>query len=274
MKVTKFHIGYFLFLFCACQKNSAGHDAPSPSKKEKPSIAKKAKSLEESQKKESEIISIDELRNQSSDRFWSSSQAGKKNDNAKLNPPPIRRVDAEHFTVGQFLVNQKEKWIRIKSKVNQQDDILEYLSCGPRGKLHECVLVSFGVPSHLHLALLLLGAEPDSKSGSEVFIEARWTDPNTGEAHRHPAARFLYDRLNLEAGKNVIWHFVGSHFMNGSYEANFEESLVAVINDSAAVIGVKNVVGNAHRGKNQGFEGNSKTTPPVGTPVELYVSVK
>ena len=186
---------------------------------------------------------------------------------------PIREVDADHITVGQFLVNRKEGWIKIRSKVNQNEEILEYLSCGPRGKLHECVLLSYGLPMHLHLALVLLGAEPGGKYGTDVMIDVEWQDPKTGEMKRHSAARFLYDRLNLRAGQDIVWSFVGSRFMEGQYAANDTQSLVAVINDSEAVIGIKNIVGNAHKGPNQGFEGNKKTTPPPGTPIDLYVRV-
>ena len=186
---------------------------------------------------------------------------------------PIRQVDEDHITVGQFLVNRKQGWIKIRSKVNQNEEILEYLSCGPRGKLHECVLLSFGLPMHLHVALILLGAEPGGRYGTELILDVEWQDPQTGEVKKHSAAKFLYDRLKLRAGQDVVWSFVGSRYMDGRYAANETQSLVAVINDSEAVIGIKNVVGNAHKGPQQGFEGNKQTTPPPGTPVDLYVRV-
>ena len=37
---------------------------------------------------------------------------------------PIREVDADHVSVGQFLVNRKEGWIKVRSKVNQNEEIL------------------------------------------------------------------------------------------------------------------------------------------------------
>ena len=186
---------------------------------------------------------------------------------------PVRQVDEDHIAVGQFLVNRKQGWIKIQSKVNQNEEILEYLSCGPRGKLHECVLLSYGLPMHLHVALILLGAEPGGEYGTELLIDVEWIHPETGEIKRHSAAKFLYDRLNLRAGQDIVWSFVGSRYMDGRYAANDTQSLVAVINDSEAVIGIKNIVGNAHKGPNQGFEGNKETTPPPGTAVDLYIKV-
>ena len=112
-------------------------------------------------------------------------------------------------------------------------------------------LLELCVPSHLHLALLLIGGQPGGDYGSEVTITAEWKDPKTGEIKKHPAAHFLYDRLKLEKGQGLLWSFVGSKFVQGRYEANFEQSLIAVINDSQAVIGIKSIVGNAHKGPNQ-----------------------
>lgn len=205
------------------------------------------------------------------EQFWQFSSADVATGEELQTPPPIRRIDNEHFAIGQFIVNQKDKWVRIKSKINQQQDILEYLSCGPRGKLHECVLLSFGLPSHLHLALLLLGAQPGGEYGSEVTITVEWKHPKTGEYRRHPAAHFLYDRLKLTKGQNIVWNFIGSKFVGGRYQANSEQSLIALINDSQAVVGIKNIVGNAHKGPKQGFEGNLETTPKIGTDVDLYI---
>jgi hypothetical protein len=207
------------------------------------------------------------------EQFWQFSSADLNTGKEVNSPPPIRRIDDEHFAVGQFIVNQKEKWIRIKSKVNQQQDVLEYFSCGPRGKLHECVLLSFGLPSHLHLALLLLGAQPGGSYGSEVTISVEWRNAKTGKYMRHPAANFLFDRLKLKKGQNILWSFTGSKFVGGRYQANSDQSLIAVINDSQAVIGVKSIVGNAHKGPKQGFEGNRDTTPAKGTPVDIYVQL-
>ncbi len=205
------------------------------------------------------------------EQFWQFSSADVATGEPLKTPPPIRRIDNEHFAIGQFIVNQKDKWVRIKSKINQQQDILEYLSCGPRGKLHECVLLSFGLPSHLHLALLLLGAQPGGEYGSEVTITVEWKHPKTGQYMRHPAAHFLYDRLKLKKGQNILWSFIGSKFVGGRYQANSDQSLIAVISDSQAVIGIKGIVGNAHKGPKQGFEGNIETTPKIGTDVDVYI---
>ncbi|MGB0646398.1 MAG: YdjY domain-containing protein [Bradymonadia bacterium] len=255
----------------ACSgKDDSGSRRP-PSSEPKPEIKEKNSANPDKIKTPPPSDFKDENK-QAGEQFWVNSSADLSTGEKINTPPPVRRIDAEHFAIGQFIVNQKEKWIRIKSKVNQQQEILEYLSCGPRGKLHECVFLSFGVPSHLHLALLLIGGQPGGGDyGSEVTITAEWKDPKTGVIKKHPAAHFLYDRLKLKKGQGLLWSFVGSKFVQGRYEANYEQSLIAVINDSQAVIGIKSIVGNAHKGPNQGFEANHRTIPAKGTPVDLYI---
>jgi hypothetical protein len=261
-----------LLIFCllavACTGSS---ESPKKTSSEKSSTEPAKPNIAEPNQEEPKTLKFSPATQLAGDQFWQFSSADVATGEALKTPPPIRRIDNEHFAIGQFIVNQKDKWVRIKSKINQQQDILEYLSCGPRGKLHECVLLSFGLPSHLHLALLLLGAQPGGEYGSEVTITVEWKHPKTGEYMRHPAANFLYDRLKLKKGQNIVWSFIGSKFAGGRYQANSDQSLIAVINDSQAVIGIKSIVGNAHQGPKQGFEGNLKTTPKIGTDVDLYI---
>ena len=256
---------------CHKGKDSAAADTDTKTVKEK-TTSESASNKQEStlpQPKTAQEIANE----QSAAQFLRHAQPSAEPEKKEQVALPIREVDADHVSVGQFLVNRKEGWIKVRSKVNQNEEILEYLSCGPRGKLHECVLLSYGLPMHLHLALILLGAEPGGKYGTDVMIDVEWKHPETGEIKRHSAARFLYDRLNLRAGQDIVWSFMGSRFMGGQYAANETQSLVSVINDSEAVIGIKNIVGNAHKGPNQGFEGNKETTPPPGTPIDLYIRV-
>lgn len=258
------------FTSLACSGSSTPSDKP-PKKAQ--DVSTKTTSLPQKSEHAKKMPEFSPDKKLAGEQFWQFSSADLNTGETVNSPPPIRRIDNEHFAVGQFIINQKDKWVRIKSKVNQQQDVLEYFSCGPRGKLHECVLLSFGLPSHLHLALLLLGAQPGGEYGSEVTISVEWRDPKTGKYLRHPAADFLYDRLKLKKGQNILWNFIGSKFVGGRYQANAEQSLIAVINDSQAVIGIKSIVGNAHKGPNQGFEGNRDTTPPKGTPVDIYIQL-
>src|SRR3954463_537934 len=73
-------------------------------------------------------------------------------------------------------VNVVKKQIRIECEAINAEEKLEFLVCATGTKEYESVLRSKALPSHLHLALLMLGLQP----GVPVkFDEAenRWIPP-------------------------------------------------------------------------------------------------
>jgi hypothetical protein len=196
-------------------------------------------------------------------------------------PPQIERIDDYRARVGQVLVDRQKRRVEVPGRLNMTEGILEYYAVGPQGKLHESVLELFGVPSHLHVALLLVGLDPNTyretatgvrevaKPGGRMRLFVEWTDPKTGKPRREPAENWLYNRQKKKAPPAGDWQFLGSSFWNGQYSADQGRSIVALIPDESCVVGAVGDAGNPYRGETMGYEVNTKVVPPLHTPVTL-----
>lgn len=205
----------------------------------------------------------------------------------KPGAPPIKRLDAYRLRVGAVFVDRLNRFIEMPTKVNMQEGILEYVAVGTDGKLHESVLEVLAEPSHIHLALLLIGLEPRqyakqddmylppklAREGGRIDLMMQWTDPASGEVKRAPPSAWLYDRKTKGAPPPRAWFFEGSQFWRGRYSADMERSVVALIPDMNAVIAIGSDAGNPYRGDAQGYEIYKEVIPPNGTPVKLIAKV-
>ena len=118
-------------------------------------------------------------------------------------------------------VDQKLKRLTVLARINQTEGILEYMAVGPAGKTHESVLTYIGLPSHVHLGLLLLGLEPRKKRGPKVVITAEWVDPKTGKTRQKPVENWLFDRATQKAAEGLPWRFTGSSFWRGQWRGRW-----------------------------------------------------
>ncbi len=116
----------------------------------------------------------------------------------------------------------KEKRIEIEGatalKVGPQ---LELLACSARGKAYESLLIWLCEPSHLQLALIMIGLTPtpqveqfgeqkELKQGEKVVIEVEWTDPVTKKQVRRRAEDLLFDVYRDGCMKYSGFVFTGS----------------------------------------------------------------
>lgn len=196
--------------------------------------------------------------------------------------PPIVRLDDHRLKIGDTLVDRTARRIEIPARVNMVQGILEYFACQTGGKLHESVVEQLDRPSHLHLALLLLGLEPTEsvpddklgnriiRMGSKLRIYVEWNDVKTGAAKRLPAEGWLYSRKRKGPPKAADWVFQGSAFWNGDYSADSAKSVIGLIPDPTTVVGVIGNEGNPYQGM-EGFEVNTAAIPPNGTPLKLVI---
>ncbi len=196
-------------------------------------------------------------------------------------PPTIERIDEHRARIGQVLVDRQRRRVEVPGRLNMTEGILEYYAVGPNGKLHESVLELSGVPSHLHVGLLLIGLDPNTyrdtstgmrevvKPGGRMRLFVEWTDPKSGKHRREPAESWLYNRERKKAPPAGDWQFLGSSFWNGRYSADDGRSIVALIPDESCVVGVVGDAGNPYRGATMGYEVNTKVVPPLHTPLTL-----
>ena len=186
-------------------------------------------------------------------------------------PSPIERIDDNRLRVGRVEVDRKERTVKVPAGVNQREGILEYLAVGPRGKAHESVLVLRALPSHIHLALLLVGATPSSDNGTPLRLTVEWTDKKTGKLRRKGVENWLFDRRKQKTAGRLKWAFLGSRFWNGLYQADQSSSVIGLIRDPDVVIVLADNMGNPYRGSDQGFEPNKDRLPAIGTKATLII---
>ncbi len=196
--------------------------------------------------------------------------------------PPIQRIDEFRLRVGQVFVDRKARKVEMPARVNMTEGILEYYAVGSNGKLHESVLELLPEPSHLHLALLLIGLEPTvwdpatvdqmpkaKTLGSPLELWVEWDAD--GEHHRARAESWLYNRGVKAAPTAQAWVFQGSTFWNNRYAADTDRSVIGLIPDSQTVINIVGDIGNPYRGDAQGYEVYTAKIPPKGTSVTVVI---
>jgi len=200
----------------------------------------------------------------------------------KPGAPPIQRLDAYKFRVGRVFLDRQKRLVEVPAKLNMTKGILEYYAVGTRGKLHEAVLELLAQPSHIHLALVLVGASPMEyapksatviKAGTRLRLRAEWTDPKTKKTMNIAAEDLLFERKSGKSPKALSWRFQGSRFWNGRYVADMDRSVIGLIPDPGAVISLTGDAGNPYRGDSLGFEVFTKRAPPKGTEMKFIIEV-
>lgn len=158
-------------------------------------------------------------------------------------------------------------------RVNQVEGPVEFLACGPAGKLHESVLVLDAKPVDLQTALLALRLKsgPTMRDvgvgpplGDTVALWVAW---NTNGVRRIVRAdELLWNRRDRLAVKSD-WIFTGSTFIDGKFKAMDDQSLVATYWDPWSIINLADAVG----GDDDAVFINRDAIPPLGTDVIVYI---
>ena len=81
-------------------------------------------------------------------------------------------------------INARERCIDVEATVCLSEGALELIACNVGGKVHESIVAVEAKPSHIHTALLLLGANSGSPAMRRAVNEeqTRWVDiPPTGD---------------------------------------------------------------------------------------------
>lgn len=189
---------------------------------------------------------------------------------------PIEKTGPGQFRIGNVKIDQNRHQLVMPGAVNMAEGLVELLACGPKGKLHESVLVIDVNPYHVQLGLLLLGlqpggnldfqGDPKTPTGDLVKVTVRWEYDGVEQELR--GEEFVRDSKAKQAMAKTHWVFTGSAVMDGIFMAGIEQSLIATYNDPSAIInnplpsGADDTV----------YYANPLTVPPVGTAVTLVIS--
>jgi hypothetical protein len=165
--------------------------------------------------------------------------------------------------------------------VNLNKGLLEYVLVRTGGKTHESLFRTHVDPTHLQLAMRLIGGEgtdhpltrqgdPDTPRGSPVNITVSFLK-NGRMVSLNPEvwiARKEADKMT-DSGP-LHWVFTGSMVHNGRFMAQVEGSMISIYRDPVALIDNASPGGENDRV----WFVNESTVPPVGTPVTLTISIK
>ena len=135
---------------------------------------------------------------------------------------PALRAAIEKLALPGVKINPDEWCVDVDSRVCLKEGLLELIACTKDTKEHESIIMIEAKPSHVHTALLLLGAKPGSPamqrmiegevprfistppSGSPVEVLLVFKDA-TGQEKEHPISDFILpadeDGSSVEPGE-------------------------------------------------------------------------
>ena len=74
--------------------------------------------------------------------------------------PNVEQIDETKFRIGKITFDKKTREIRVPTRVNMVDGLLEFLLVHQNGKVHESLLVTDASATNLNLAFTLLRYKP------------------------------------------------------------------------------------------------------------------
>ena len=210
-------------------------------------------------------------------------QSGPGAENVKTNSP-VTKISPDVFGIGDVRLDGKKRSITFPASVNMTNGVIEYLLVSSHGKLHESLLKTDVEPTQLHTAKLLLDPKtrapqplvaPANASntsseitGDAIKISLNW---RVGDKEKNCPAEDLIFNTRTESPMNRgDWIYTGSRFIEGTFMAQRERSLISTIADLDALIE------NPRPGRESDdiWQVNATNTPPLNTPVQVTIEFK
>ncbi len=174
-------------------------------------------------------------------------------------------------------VSKTVRFAGIVPIVAGQRPMLEVLVCAPDSREHEALVMADIRPSHIHAALIAIGAEPGAPGG------LIWT----GERFemREPGGPAIAVRLAPEAEKLIWtdardwfmtqprtnlptrWLFTGSALDGDSYRADIDGTIVGLVSFATEVVGMAPAVSEVDAERGFDFVPVPDRVPPFGSRV-------
>lgn len=183
-------------------------------------------------------------------------------------------VTVTNLPLGLVRVNAQERWLSFPASINQRTGVVEYVVVTTTGKTHESVLRTEVEPHHIHVGMLLLGAQPPCTPvfpadlatpppGDPVQIQVLWSTPD-GPVQR-PLEDLVVTTNQWQMLPRGPWTYNGSYLSRGVFVAQSEGSIVALQIDPSALINNPR----PGRGNDDLHFVNPAVLPPAGTPIEV-----
>ncbi len=194
---------------------------------------------------------------------------------------PVTKISENVFGIGDVRLDSKKRSITFPASVNMTNGVIEYLLVSSRGKLHESLLRTDVEPAQLHTAKLLL--DPKTRTpqpllhatdgtnatnrlpGDAVNISLSWTN-GSGEK-KCPAEDLIFNTRTKSPMSRGDWIYTGSRFIEGTFMAQRERSLISLIADPDALME------NPRPGREDdgAWQVNVTNTPGLNTQVQVMI---
>ncbi|MCM2312542.1 MAG: YdjY domain-containing protein, partial [Steroidobacteraceae bacterium] len=206
-------------------------------------------------------------------------------------PASVKELGKDRYQIGTIIVDRKAGQFTVPGRILHIDDApLEYIAVGRAGyKGYESLLELDAVGTEFNLACILLGLDnaavrrPDFQfdrrppEGPPVVLGLRWqTDGTTVEVPLRDALSFAQrpaaDGAPAAGPPPDDWVYTGSFNTSedGRYAADVVGTIVGFVHDPASIIEHRAGLGIGAYGS---VQGNRQLLPPIGSPVELIVTV-
>lgn len=178
------------------------------------------------------------------------------------------------YVIGLVTLDQSNRTVRFPAAVNQRAGLVEYAVVTTTGKVHESIFRTEAKPRHLHLAMLLLGAQPAHTNllsespqsplpGHLIGVDVAWKHGR--KAVRRPLTDFVELPTPIGSDASRDWLYNGSFLVDGTFAAQRGGSIVALITDPAALVNNPR----PDRTDDELHRVRTKALPPEDTPVEI-----
>tara|TARA_R110002049_G_scaffold291747_1_gene475892 strand:- start:22 stop:654 length:633 start_codon:yes stop_codon:yes gene_type:complete len=172
----------------------------------------------------------------------------------------VVQVGENEYEVGSVRLNKSQRTLSFPARVEIRDGDLEYAVVHVTGKTHETLLATEVEPQQIHIAALLLDAV-----GQSPTISVSWK-ADTGEVSFDLAELIQIVGVPTDLLTSEKWTYNGSEFQNGTFAAQSEGSIIALMPDTTALV---NHVASMRINRDDIFKSKTSVLPPDQTAVEV-----
>lgn len=215
--------------------------------------------------------------------------------------PPIRKIAPGIFEIGQVRLDKDKKSVSFPGVVNMDQGLIEYALVSKVGKLHESLLRTETEPYHIHLAMLLIGTNSETRTAALASELARpkkdpliperapfigsakepvvhrviegekvnvWVSWKAGHAEKRCRVEdLIFNQQTKQTAQRGSWIYNGSRLMDGHFLVQRDGSIIAIIEDLDALINNPR----SGRENDEIWQVNSTNVPPVGTATQITI---
>ncbi len=202
----------------------------------------------------------------------------------------VTQTHGEVRSLPGVTIDREKGYVELDARVVlREGKWLELLACTPGSKEHESILTVTARPSHIHLALMILGMEPGSPmqwhwqgeqfnvtppTGPKLAITLHYTN-DTKEAVVVPANQWVRDQKADKLLEGNHWLFTGSRSETIDeqvvYRADINGSAISIVNFGDDLLARPTTM--THQDDHATWAANTCAIPPVGTKVMIRLTV-